>query len=276
MAGSARQGSSPPQLHRREADFHDEWALSTPLDGILMRECFEAPTAVENRFILRQMGSLKGARLLDIGAGLGESSVYFAIQGALVTAVDISPRMVETTVALGKRYGVEIRGLVATGEDLGLPPDEFDLVYIANAIHHIRDRALLIEQIHRTLKPGGRFFSIDPIAYNPIINVYRKMATKTRTEDESPVRLEDIRLASRYFTDLKHREFWLASLLLFIRYYVVDRVHPNQDRYWKRILKETWGTLWWWTPLRALDLLLTRLPLMRYLCWNVVMWGTKK
>ena len=276
MVDSAQQGSSPPQLHRREADFHDEWALSTPLEKILVRECFEAPTAVENRFILRQMGSLKGKRLLDIGAGLGESSVYFATQGALVTALDISPRMVETTIALGKRYGVEIQGVVATGEDLGLPPDEFDLVYIANAIHHIQDRALLIEQIHSTLKPGGRFFSIDPIAYNPVINVYRKMATKTRTEDESPVGLDDIRLARRYFADLRHREFWLGSLLLFVKYYVVDRVHPNEDRYWKRILKETWGTLWWWTPLRTLDLLVTRLPLVRYLCWNVVMWGTKK
>ena len=73
------------ELHRREAEFHDEWALTTPLDQILVRQCFEAPAAVENRFILRQMGSLRGKKILDIGAGLGESSVYFALQGALVT-----------------------------------------------------------------------------------------------------------------------------------------------------------------------------------------------
>jgi SAM-dependent methyltransferase len=268
--------SDEADLHRREADFHDEWALTTPLDQILVRECFEAPTAAENHFILGQMGPLRGKTILDIGAGLGESSVYFALQGALVTALDISPRMVETTVKLGERYGVKIRGLVSVGEDLRLPACEFDFVYIANTIHHVQDRRRLLEQISRTLKAGGRFFSIDPIAYNPVINVYRRMATRTRTEDESPLTVKDLRLAERYFKNVRHREFWLTSLLLFIKYYLVDRVHPNDDRYWKRILRETTTTLWWWLPLRFFDSLLTRVPLLSYLSWNMVIWGTKK
>jgi SAM-dependent methyltransferase len=264
------------ELHRREADFHDEWALSTPLDQILVHECFEAPTALENRFILGQMGPLRGKKILDIGAGLGESSVYFALQGALVTAADISPRMVDTTVKLGERHGLKIRGFVTVGEDLRLPEGEFDLVYIANTIHHVQDRRRLLEQISRSLKTGGRFFSIDPIAYNPVINVYRKMATQTRTDDESPLTVKDLHLAEQYFKNVRHREFWLASLLLFVKYYVLDRVHPNDDRYWKRILRETTATLWWWLPLRFFDSVLTRLPLLRYLSWNMVMWGTKE
>jgi hypothetical protein len=52
-------------------------------------------------------------------------------------------------------------------------------------------------------------------------------------------------------------------------------VHPNQDRYWKRILRETPERLRWWMPLRALDNLLTRLPIVRWLAWNIVMWGEK-
>ena len=62
--------------HKREAAFHDAWAGSTTIDDVLVRESFEAPTAMENRFILSRMGDLKDKRLLDIGAGLGESSVY--------------------------------------------------------------------------------------------------------------------------------------------------------------------------------------------------------
>ena len=60
--------------HQREAAFHDAWASSTKLEDVLVRECFEAPTALENQFILSRMGSLRDKRLLDIGAGLGESS----------------------------------------------------------------------------------------------------------------------------------------------------------------------------------------------------------
>ncbi len=261
--------------HQREAEFHDAWAGSTPIDDVLVRECFEAPTAMENRFILSCMGDLKGKRLLDIGAGLGESSVYFALRGAQVTMTDISPGMVQTGRELARKYGVEIEGIVSQAEDLNVPAETYDFVYIANTIHHVQDRDALFQKIHRALKPGGRFFSYDPVAYNPAINVYRRIATEVRTEDESPLTLADLRLARKYFPNVQHREFWISTLLLFVKYFAVDRVHPNQDRYWKRVLRETPKRLRWWMPLRALDRALTRVPLVRWLAWNMVMWGEK-
>ncbi len=97
-------------VRSREVAFHDAWASSTRLEDVLVRECFEAPTALENQFILSRIGDLRGKKLLDIGVGLGESSVYFALRGAQVTAVDISPLMIEKVASLGKRYGVEIEG----------------------------------------------------------------------------------------------------------------------------------------------------------------------
>jgi 2-polyprenyl-3-methyl-5-hydroxy-6-metoxy-1,4-benzoquinol methylase len=260
---------------QREAAFHDRWASSTRIEDVLVGECFEAPTAMENRFIVSRMGSLEGKRLLDIGAGLGESSVYFALKGARVTTVDVSAGMVETALALGKRFGVDLEGVVAGAEDLKVSPGSYDLVYIANTIHHVQDRPLLFEQMRRALRPGGMFFSYDPLAYNPAINVYRRMATQVRTPDESPLTSADLKLARKYFRNVGHREFWISSLLLFAKYYLKDRVHPNEDRYWKRILRETEGALWWWKPLRATDMLLTRLPLVRWLAWNIVMWGEK-
>jgi len=263
-------------IQLKEIEFHDEWARSTDLASILVKEAFEAPTAFENQFILQQMGSLKGKRLLDIGAGLGESSVYFALQGAHVTASDISPEMVALALRLGKLHGVELEGLVSTAEGLGAPSETYDFVYLANIIHHVHDRPGLFAQVQRTLKPGGRFFSIDPVAYNPLINFYRRMATKVRTEDESPLTVRDFELARTYFPDLEHREFWIASLALFLKYYLVDRVHPNDDRYWKRILRETDGSLLWWKPLAALDSILTRVPGIRWWAWNTVMYGTRK
>jgi 2-polyprenyl-3-methyl-5-hydroxy-6-metoxy-1,4-benzoquinol methylase len=271
------QASMPvdTQTHQRETEFHDGWAASTRLDDVLVRECFEAPTAMENQFILARMGDLRGKKLLDIGAGLGESSVYFALRGASVTTVDISPQMVETALALGKKFGVELQGIVSSGEFLNVPEETYDLIYVANTIHHVQDRDQLFSQMQRALKPGGRFFSYDPLAYNPVINVYRRMATDVRTPDESPLTVADVRLAKKYFTNVQHREFWILSLLLFVKYYVKDRLHPNDDRYWKRILRETPSGLRWWMPLRSLDRILTRLPLVRWLSWNIVMWGQK-
>jgi SAM-dependent methyltransferase len=267
--------STTPQLHVKESEFHDQWADSVRLEETRVLETFEAPVAVENRFILSQMGPLAGQRLLDIGCGLGESSVYFALQGADVTCTDLSPGMVDYAVRLGQLHGVKLTGMVTPGEDLDVPAESFDLIYIANTIHHVGDKNLLFAQMHRALKPGGRFFSFDPLAYNPVIEVYRRMATKVRTEDEAPLTYRDCALASRYFRNVQHREFWICTLALFLKYYFVDRVHPNQDRYWKRIFRETPGTLRWWMPLRRIDSVLTRLPLVRRLAWNMVMWGEK-
>jgi SAM-dependent methyltransferase len=264
-------GDSLRNLHQREAHFSDDWAADTPIESILVRECFEAPTAQENRFILKCMGPLAGKRLLDIGAGLGESSVYFALQGAKVTFLDISPGMVDTALRLGRLHGVELEGVVSPVEEFSFPDRGFDIVYTANTIHHVVDRA----RMHRALKPGGRFFSWDPVMYNPVINVYRRMATGNRTPDETPLGIADLRLARQYFANVQHREYWIAALALFLKYYLFDRVHPNEDRYWKRILKETDQTLRWWKPLRATDDLLTRVPGIRWLAWNMVMWGDK-
>jgi 2-polyprenyl-3-methyl-5-hydroxy-6-metoxy-1,4-benzoquinol methylase len=222
------------------------------------------------------MGPLAGKRVLDVGAGLGESSVYFALQGAEVTATDLSPQMVETARKLAQMHGVKIDGIVTAGESLDVPAGTFDFVYIANTIHHVTNKPALFDQIHRALKPGGRFFSWDPLAYNPIIGIYRRMATAVRTDDEAPLTFADVDLARTRFGNVGHREFQIATLALFLKYYLVDRVHPNQDRYWKRILRETNRSLWWWQPLRGMDLVLTRLPVVRRLAWNMVMWGTRE
>jgi len=275
MTSEAMTQASSNNTAQRETEFHDAWANNTAIENVLVRECFEAPTAMENQFILSQMGELKGKRLLDVGSGLGESSVYFALQGARVTMADLSPGMVKTGQEIAKKYGVEVEGIVSSAEELDVPAESYDLVYIANTIHHAHDRELLFQKIHRALKTGGWFFSFDPIAYNPVINVYRRMATEVRTEDESPLTARDLKLARKYFPSVQHREFWVSTLALFLKYYALDRIHPNQDRYWKRILRETPESLSWWMPLRSLDALLTRIPAMRWLAWNMVMWGQK-
>ena len=102
------------------------------------------------------------------------------------------------------------------------------------------------------------------------------MASRVRTPDETPLTRRYLELVREYFVNAGHREFCIASLVLFLKYFLIDRVHPNHDRYWKRILRETPESLWWWMPLRKLDQVLTRVPGLRWLAWNMVMWGEKR
>ena len=263
-------------IHRRESDFHDGWAASAPLKDIAVGPAFESPTALENRFILRQMGDLRGRRVLDLGCGLGESSVYFALHGALVTAVDISPGMIATACELARHHGVAIEGVVAAGEDFRVSAGQYDFAYAANTLHHVADKERFISLIHQALKPGGRVYFWDPLTYNPAINVYRRMAARVRTSDETPLSFRVLSQIRKRFVNVGHREFWLLSLALFFKYYFIDRVDPNEDRYWKRIYRERPARLWWWRPLAAMDIVMTRIPLLRRFAWNIVIWGTKK
>ena len=50
----------------RERDFHDRMAQEITNDQPLIRESFEAPTAIENQYALSQMGNLKGKKILDL------------------------------------------------------------------------------------------------------------------------------------------------------------------------------------------------------------------
>ncbi len=262
--------------HGRERAFHDAWAAGTALEDVAVREAFEALTAPEHRFILGLAGDLRGQRVLDVGCGLGEAAIYFALQGAEVTASDLSPEMLRACQANAARLGVTVRCVAASAESLDLPAGAFDLVYAGNLIHHVVDRERFFRNVRHVLRPGGLFVAWDPLKYNPVVNVYRRIASRVRTPDERPLGRADLALARRHLPDLAFRAFWLTTMLLFLRYFLVDRKDPNQVRYWKEILKEPEERIgWWFRPLLRLDALLLRLPGLWMLGWNVVLWGRR-
>jgi SAM-dependent methyltransferase len=143
-----------PALHDTEARFHDQWAATTRLEDVSVELALEARTAPENRFILDRMGDLNGKRILDVGPGWGETSVYFALRGAEVTMVDLSPGMIDFARRLARSRGVEVRGVVSPAEELDVPAEYFDLVYMGNLLHHITERDRLLERARAALRPA--------------------------------------------------------------------------------------------------------------------------
>ena len=267
--------TAPTDAARKHAEeiFHDEWAASVDVTKINVRQMNEACTAPEMRCIRRMLGDLKGRTLLDVGCGLGEASVYFALLGAEVTATDISPGMCDAAHRLATANGVAISTHVSAAEDLGLAADrKFDIIYTGNTLHHV-DLAATMPRLLRHLKPDGRFVSWDPVAYNPVINLYRRRAMQVRTEDEHPLRLADIRAVQAHFRESHTRWFWLSTLLIFCAMAALQRRDPNKERYWKKVIEEADQWAWLYRPLELLDKVLLLLPFLRPLCWNVVIVG---
>jgi ubiquinone/menaquinone biosynthesis C-methylase UbiE len=259
----------------KERRFHDNWAAAIDVDGIRVADYFEACTAPENRFILRQMGDIRGKLLLDLGCGAGENSVYFAKKGARCVATDYSPGMVDVALKLAVANGVKIEGRTANAMALDFPDNTFDLVYASNLLHHIPDPKIALKEMHRVLKPGGKACFWDPLKHNPVINVYRRMATEVRTEDEMPLDINIVNYIKSIFSETAYDTFWIATLWIFLRFYLIEKVDPNQERYWKKIIIEQERLGSTYRRLEKLDEFLKHFPLMKRLAWNLAVVATK-
>lgn len=105
----------------------------------------------------RVMGfdKFRGARLLEIGCGMGTDLLQFARGGASCTAIDLTPRSVEITRHRFGLYGLKGSFMMADGERLPFASDSFDVVYSNGVLHHTPDTAGAIREVHRVLRPGG-------------------------------------------------------------------------------------------------------------------------
>lgn len=259
----------------RERQFHDNWAAAIDIDNIRVEDYFEACTAPENRFILKQIGDIRGKLLLDLGCGAGENSVYFAKQGALCVATDYSPGMVEVALKLAEANGVQIEGYTANAMNLQFPDNYFDIVYASNLLHHLPDPQAAIREMHRVTKRGGKVCFWEPLRHNPIINVYRYLAKKVRTEDEMPLHINIINFIKSQFSETCYDTFWLATLWIFLRFYLIEKADPNQERYWKKIIIEQERLKTSYLRLEKLDVVFKKIPLMKRLAWNIAVVATK-
>lgn len=257
-----------------ERRFHDQWASRIDLTTIDVLTAFEGSTAPENRFILARLGDLRNKEILDLGCGAGESSVYFALKGARCVASDYSPGMLQAARRLAEKYKVRIVTTRLDAMCIDFPADTFDIVYAANLLHHVNTEKALVE-IHRVLKPGGIACSWDPLRHNPVINVYRRIAKRVRTRDEHPLDIRVVYMVRKIFSRVTYETFWFASLWIFLRFYFLERVDPNKERYWKKILQDEKRLRQTYLRLEKWDSLIKRIPCLRRFGWNIAIVAEK-
>lgn len=96
-----------------------------------------------------------GARLIEIGCGMGTDLLQFARGGARCTGVDLTPRSLEISKQRFRLYDIAVDLALADAERLPFDDGTFDVFYSNGVLHHTPETAHAIREAHRILKPGG-------------------------------------------------------------------------------------------------------------------------
>jgi len=103
----------------------------------------------------RQLDSLAGLRILDIGCGGGILSEPLARLGAEVVGADPSEANVTVARAHAERAGVAVDYRATTAEALAEAGEHFDVVLAMEVVEHVTDVPLFVGCCAGMVRPGG-------------------------------------------------------------------------------------------------------------------------
>jgi 2-polyprenyl-6-hydroxyphenyl methylase/3-demethylubiquinone-9 3-methyltransferase len=108
---------------------------------------------------VRQRLPLKGARVLDVGCGAGLLSEAMAREGAQVTALDLSPQLIDVARLHLLESGLDVDYRLESVESLAdTQAGAFDAVTCMEMLEHVPDPAAVVAACARLLRPGGQLF----------------------------------------------------------------------------------------------------------------------
>ncbi|HTN11436.1 MAG TPA: class I SAM-dependent methyltransferase [Acetobacteraceae bacterium] len=102
--------------------------------------------------------------LLDLAGGTGDISFGWLRRGggpAILSDINPSMLAVGRDRALARGYAANLSFLTADAEHLPLPDRSQDTVSMAFGLRNCTDKAAVLREAFRVLKPGGRFFCLE-------------------------------------------------------------------------------------------------------------------
>lgn len=121
--------------------------------------------------------------VLEIGCGTGYFTREIVKTGASVTAIDISPELLE--IAKQEISANNVQFMLDNAYELSFGNNSFDSVVGSSVLHHL-DIEKAIRELYRVLKPGGSFYFTEPNMMNPQIALQKNIPALKRRLGDSP------------------------------------------------------------------------------------------
>ena len=96
------------------------------------------------------------ARVVEIGCGTGQMSLYLAQRERVVVGADLSLEALRLGRDAARRFGItSVRFIETDLHQPALRPESFDVVYAAGVLHHTSRPAAAFASVARLARPGG-------------------------------------------------------------------------------------------------------------------------
>ncbi|CAJ2507916.1 Uu.00g091020.m01.CDS01 [Anthostomella pinea] len=140
--------------------YEHAWGESFHFCRFARGESFAQAIARHEHYLAACIGIRRNMQVLDVGCGVGgPAREMVTFTGCRVTGLNISEYQLKHARAYGERNGLSHRLDFVQGDFMKMPfPDaSFDAVYSVEATVHAPSLRRVYSEIHRVLKPGGRF-----------------------------------------------------------------------------------------------------------------------
>lgn len=115
-----------------------------------------------NRELARRMDIQRGQRILDAGCGIGGSSLWLEREHeARMVGVTLEQGQVNRARALAEQQGAAARFRLADYAETGLDDASFDGFWAMESLVHAPDKARVMREAARLVKPGGRLGMVE-------------------------------------------------------------------------------------------------------------------
>ncbi len=131
----------------------------------------EEPTEPWHRTVIKLLPDLNGRRLLEIGCGRGDFSIWLAKQfpDAEIVGVDFSTTAISIAQSRAAAAAVNAQFVVGDAEALGFSDDEFDYVISCECFEHVPNPEKMAGEIGRVLRPSGKFILTTENYFNGMV-----------------------------------------------------------------------------------------------------------
>ena len=114
--------------------------------------------------VIRSMNLKPGAKIVEFGPGWGNITLFLAMSGFDITAVDIEKNFCNLISQRAKRAGVNINVINADFSWIEQIADPVDAVLFFESFHHASDHLRIIKALDTAVKDDGKvYFAAEPI-----------------------------------------------------------------------------------------------------------------